>query len=507
VIGWHGESWQIWRRMKCFPVLSSVRPVAAQSVSSNALRVVNGDVLKRTTGGLSGRMSNSAPPGGLDPWESVNPPWPPATPVVIWRESSLRDGGGRTAGATSFEVRIEEAEAVGGKPRELDFETRWSTLVSLCGERSVESKGEERAQEELRELLHLATTLPKVLLTRSRVKEVVELMKVSLRVGTSCTRPPLGKIVGALSKVPTFWGEVEFGLIARVLDNVPGADALERRETKWFLVEWVARQPEQRERVQVHLLEQLQEAAWSTDPAGARALLELLWELVTDSSSPVVKALVIPLLGSPGLSAFGDIFGRWLQLLAADPEFREALLDRLIRGFPVSSRESALVFLWLLGGAVLGKGAVAVPERLGRRLLSVLAECLRRPYDEEVNKSALGVLRSSRVGELVSSVEAEEVVRLVEALLRGASEEGSGSRSSCRDALGFVCARRPRLLREFIGRFRDRESAARKRWAAIAERAERAGHAAAHENFSTSSLVSEPAVARPTACPGRSCSD
>jgi hypothetical protein len=368
------------------------------------------------------------------------------------------------------------------KTHDLEFETRWSMLMGFCAENCAESTSD---QEGLRELLSLVATLPAVLLTRSRVKDVLNLIKVGMRASTACTRLLLREILGALFEVPVFWGEIDFGLIVAVMDTLPGADAIERRDTTGFLVECVYRLPAQRERLIGHLLEQLHNAAWSTDPTGARPLIQTLWELVNGSSA-LVLARVIPLLGSPGLGAFADVLGPWLQLLALKPQFREALLDRLIRGFPVSNRESALVFLW-----ILERASVPIPQRLGRRLLSLLGDCIRRPYDDGLNKGGLAVLRSSRVAELLNSVGPEEVAPLV----AGASETGPGSRCSCRSALGFVYARRPGLLREFIGRFKDREAATRDGWAAIAERA-------GDESVSTGLLKPEPMVARPTACPG-----
>jgi hypothetical protein len=182
---------------------------------------------------------------------------------------------------------------------------------------------------------------------------------------------------------------------------------------------------------------------------------------------------------------FAEVFVPWLQSLAADADFRLALCERLICGFPVANRASAAIFLDLLPSV-----ACAVPPRLAPRLLAILAAGIRRPGDDEFNGWAFTALKSPGIARIIGLVQLDDAAHMLEVLVAGGIE----GRACCAEALAFVVAQRPDLVREFVRRFHDREAAARCRWAELAE-------SAGCPSFSTGALVSDATVARLAASP------
>jgi hypothetical protein len=170
---------------------------------------------------------------------------------------------------------------------------------------------------------------------------------------------------------------------------------------------------------------------------------------------------VLPLLGNPRLAQFASVMTSWLGALSKDCDFRELLLEALVRRFPQTSRGPALVVM-----SMIMRTAITVPMRLVKRLLATIGMCLT-VEDRDVNSFALMLFKSQVIATVLDSARVSEATPLLEALFVRCFKRPDES-SPASEALVFISKRRRTLVREFGERFADRAANLRERWAEVA---------------------------------------
>jgi hypothetical protein len=266
----------------------------------------------------------------------------------------------------------------------------------------------------------------------------------------------LYEILGAAGRLAPFRALLTPGFVGAVTMNLRSADAVERKMVTGFVVDRVKRAPALRQPTLARLTAMIDGMTQTFAAPCVCSILALLREFSPDPRQ-VVAAHVLPLLGNPGLHFFADVLLPWLCELATDRAFRDRLLARLIRSFPVASRKTTTLFLM-----TLGRVAVSVPQPLVRRFLSLVASCV--DSDEEgLRARALEVAATPCVANVIDRALPADVTPMLETLFLGTCRK-SDSAVACWSALQLVVKRRRPLVRAFASGFGERAASRRSRW-------------------------------------------
>jgi hypothetical protein len=405
-------------------------------------------------------------------------------------------------------------QRVSGCPGELAFDLNWTMTTLFCSEHFLEDSPQKKLRlTKLRELVSFVAARQRSLyLDESHAQDVMNLLESGLfrrlwEVDAKVLRSDAGELAKMLDsehaelmllyrllleveQLPVFAARMDLAFIVSIAENLRSIDAEEQKQVAAFLREVAERSPELREKIKLHLLAMLHDMTRSEALIGVGTVIRLLERLAGKQARRVIVEHVFPLLGNARLRAFVSDLGPWLCALAdaeqgqraalAAGDFREELLEALIRRFPLTDRGSALASLQMIEHV-----AVAVPTRLVPRLLAIVAWGLEAD-DEETNALATAVLKSANIGRVLDGVRVRDAAPLLETLVAGRGPVIA-------DALQFVSGRRRLLAAEFGKSFSDRDAVACATWTAIAEHAGVA--------FDAESVPSRPAVANLAACP------
>ena len=266
-------------------------------------------------------------------------------------------------------------------------------------------------------------------------------------------------------RCPNLASRINRDFVISIADNMCSVDAMERRCSSSFVAGYLRRNPFETDRVALHLVAKVREMSESVPPPGIATILGLLGNLTRNPRRLVVE-VVLPLLGLRGFRYIAGVLWPIMAEPSSDLAFRELVLDRLLRRFPVSDHGSRLIFL-----DMIQQLAVGVQSRLLRRLLMTVVKCIVGD-DIDGTARALATMTSPELAFAIDTMTAEEAAPLLEMLLEGAAKRPRNR--VVQDALSFIRTRHRSLVREAQKRFADQaevkindeDAETRRRWTA-----------------------------------------